>query len=451
MIQSLPRGIQIKSLMPLVYSGLRPVIEESAWQETFDRLKAQFQDQQPQVDLDLWSLSESQNQVQVSGPVQYGQSDCMLEIQFVNDQLLSFSFYGPATAESTAGQIKFDPLINQTAKTFWANLLKADASAAHAMLDKSFQEQFSLDQLKEQLAAPESKNPAVKGLSVKFVRLSTQTNRPIPLMATVFLQAEFADGSRQPVACEVAWPRNNETAIYDFTNEVEVDFPVSKIPVAGLETDGAELAAAAFRMHDASKLIQLISPDRRKDVDQAALTAYLKQLELAAGSLKSPSALARTVEFHQGTERYRCNFVLLGEMQQNFPIEVWFDQGHIQRFAISHPKLAQFTEQLKDTANIESRLSQFVKNWMSSDNRPIFVTASLQSAEGLDALKNLREQFQQECQDYQSHSISNPQPVEGSNFLEYEVTLKGMRASKQAKILMDIGAFGGLVSTVTFQ
>lgn len=457
-VQDLLEGIGASNKADQVVASLpaelAPKCDKGQLQAMFNRLTAQFKDQKPDIDFDLWTVTQHEKNVSASGPFKFGDKDCYAEFQFVGDaKLIGFSFYGPSLAESTMTMFQFPGSIAETGKRFWTALLSEQAEAAHAMLDKDFQSQFSLEDLKKQLAEPEAKPSKFKSVSVDWVRMSNQIARPAELMATVFLTAEFEDGQITQVACDIALPeKEGEAIVYDFTNEFEIDFSVASIPTVGSDRDAAALVIEAFQSDSSEKLLSMINPGRREAIDQASLTAYLKNLREIMGKITGPTSIARIVDYQTGGKRYRCNFNLQCESGESLPVEVWIYQGYLERFVVSHSRINDFVNLLTDKKGIHARVDSFVQAWCRdvSETR-LFMVSSLNTERTMTTLNSMKEQLETAIGKLEKLEIVDEKAGEQPGELEFLVTLKGDRGEKKAKVLVDVGAFGGLVSAVSIQ
>jgi hypothetical protein len=454
LLEQFGKPLKVDHLLGILHPDLQPISDKQAIQALLNRLSVQFKDQPPTIDFDLWTVTSFQDFVQASGSLQYAEKDCYIELHFAGDnRLLGFSFYGPALAESTMGLFNFPGSISDTAKQFWTHLLREDADSAHALLDKDFQAQFPLEEMKKQLAEPEIRPSKLKDVKVDSVRLSSQVSRPEALMTTAYLTAQFEDGDVLHVACDVGLPKNSDQAmIYDFTNEFETDFPVTSIPLADVTADGADLAIAAFRAQDPQKLLELIEPSRKQVIDQATLQAYFENFSTLAGELGAPISAARTVVYQLNGKRYRCNLFFKSAGNVELPIEVWFNRGYLERFVISHPKINDFTELVKDKTGIKRRVESFAESWFRdvNESRP-FMVSGLQTEGTMGALNAMKNEFEQKNGKLTKVIIGQSTAGDGAGEIEFNVTLKGENGSREARVLVDIGAFGGLVSAVTFK
>lgn len=434
---------------------LAAIADKAELEKLLGRLGAQFGKQPVSIDFDLWHVSQFQDRTQASGELKIGDKDCFAEFQFMGgDRLVGFSFYGPSVAESTMSLFSFPPAVSEKAQAFWSHLLKEEADAAHGMLDKDFQSQFSLEDLKKQLAEPELRPSKFKEVTVDSVRMSNQVARPADLMATVYLTATFEDGQASQVACDLGLPHAEDSSlnVFDFTNEFEIDFPVTQIPPVVDANDAGAQVVSAFLAEDSTKLLGLIDPSRQEIVDKVSLAAYFKNLRSIVGNSAEPTSIARTVDYQVGSKRYRCNFELRCEGGDSLPVEAWFYQGHLERFVVSHPKINDFVNQMEDKTAVRSRVQKFVTGWFGEMSEArTFMVSSIQTPAALSALMSLKEQFEGENGKLEKHEITEENEGEQLGELEFVVTLQGERGSKNARILVDLGAFGGLVSAVTFQ
>lgn len=454
LLQGIGSTIKADQVVASLPAELASICDMKQLQAMLDRLGAQFKDQKPEIDFDLWTVTQYEKNVSASGPFKFGDKDCYAEFQFVDDsKLIGFSFYGPSLAESTMTMFRFPESIAETGKRFWTALLSEQAEAAHAMLDKDFQSQFSLEDLKKQLAEPEAKPSKFKSVVVDWVRMSNQIARPVELLATVFLTAEFEDGEVTQVACDIAMPEKDAQAIvYDFTNEFEIDFSVASIPTVGSNRDAAVMVIEAFQSDNSEKLLSLINPGRREAIDQASLTAYLKNLREITGKFTGPTSIARIVDYQDSGKRYRCNFNLQCQSGEALPVEVWIYQGYLERFVVSHSRINDFVNLLTDKKGVHARVESFVQAWCNDVNetRP-FMVSSLYTERSLTTLKSMKEQLEILIGKLEKVEIVDEKAGEQPGELEFLVTLKGDRGEKKAKILVDVGAFGGLVSAVSIQ
>ncbi|MFO0941722.1 MAG: hypothetical protein U0930_13280 [Pirellulales bacterium] len=461
-VQSVLEGFGKPELNAQVMAAYPPelaaIADKASLEKLLGRLGAQYGNQGVAIDFDLWQVSQFEDRAQASGELKIGEKDCFAEFQFMNgDRLVGFSVYGPSLAESTMGMFNFPQTLTEKAQTFWSHLLKEEAEAAHGMLDKDFQSQFSLEDLKKQLSEPELRPSKFKEVTVDSIRMSSQVARPADLMVTAYLTAQFEDGQISQVACDIGLPHAEDPSldVYDFTNEFEVDFPVVQIPPVVGEKDGKDAgsqAIDAFLAEDSGKLLSLIDPARRENVDKVSLVAYFKNLRTILGKSAEPKSVARTVDYQVGSKRYRCNFELQCENGDALPIEAWFHRGYLERFVVSHPKINDFVNQMEDKSAVRVRVLKFVEGWFGDMNeaRTVMVS-SIQSTAALSALKSLKEQFEAEHGKLQKQEIIEENAGEQLGELEFLVTLQGERGSKNTKVLVDLGAFGGLVSAVTFQ
>jgi hypothetical protein len=454
LLDELNKNLKAAHIAGILHPELKAIFDSEAAQQALDRLNAQMKGQPMIVDFDLWTVTQGQDLIQAAGTLKYGEKDCYAEVQFTGEKsLLGFSFYGPAVAESTMGMFKFPPTIGETAKQFWTHLLNSNADAAHGMLHKDFQAQFSIEELKQQLAEPEARPAKLKSVSVDSVRLASQPIRPLPLMATVYLTAEFQDGDTQYVACDIELPQGDaQPTIHDFTNEFETDFPIVSIPVANSKSDGAELALQAFQSKDAQKLLELIEPSRREVIDQATLKAYFENFRKIAGDLSAPLSTARTVEYARTGKRYRCNLFFKSASGEELPIEAWFNNGYLERFIVSHPKVNDFVLTLSDKSGVKRRVEAFVESWFRdvAESRPYMISA-LHSAGTTGALNAMKTDFERKHGKLKKISVGQDSPGEGAGEVEFIVALEGESGSQNARVLVDIGAFGGLVSAVSIE
>ncbi|MBX3420807.1 MAG: hypothetical protein KF752_04540 [Pirellulaceae bacterium] len=455
LLQDLGRGMESQALVNNYPERLQAMVNQPQTQALLDRLSKRLGDSQPEIDFDLWSVNGFQDWLQASGPVRWNHEDYYAEIQFVgDDRWLGMSIYGPAVAESTLDLFDFAPQIPEAARMFWQQLLGNQVQAAHGMLDQEFQQQLPLADLQKQLDEDQRLGSPVKSVVVDRVRLSNNVFRPQAVVASVFLTAVFDSGNSLPLTCDLSWPTDTaETAtllVTDFSSEFANDFPVSSIPLAEGEREGAQAAIDAFMQTSVEPLLALVDPQQRQHVDRAALTAYLQQLKLEAGNMQSPVSIARTVEYEPGSQRYRCNAILVGE-KNLLPIEVWFHAGYLERFTIAHPPMDQFPMHLTDTSEIERRIETFIKHWFDDLNsaRQLMVP-SLYSEAFAQALLDFRQQFVSQCGALEDFDINKIGPVGGGGGLEYEVTLKGANNHKVVDLIVEVGAFGGLVSSVSF-
>ncbi len=455
LLESLGTPDLLQQVIAAYPTDLAAIADKTELEKLLGRLGTQFGQQKVTIDFDLWQVSQFQDRTQASGELKIGEKDCFAEFQFIGgDRLIGFSVYGPSVAESTMSLFNFPVAVTDKAQAFWTHLLSEEAEAAHGMLDKDFQSQFSLEDLKKQLAEPELRPSKLKQVTVDSIRMSNQVARPADLMATAYLTAMFEDGQISQVACDLGLPRAEDPSldVYDFTNEFEIDFPVTQIPPVESDKDAGTQVIDAFLADDSGKLLALIDPARQEIVDKGSLTAYFKNLRSILGKSAQPTSVARTVEYQIGSKRYRCNFDLRCENGDTLPIEAWFFRGHLERFVVSHPNINDFVNQLDDKSAIRARVQKFVEGWFGEMNDARrFMVSSIQTPPALNALKSLKEQFEAEHGKLTKQEITEENQGEQLGELEFLVTLQGERGSKTAKILVDLGAFGGLVSAVTFQ
>jgi hypothetical protein len=170
------------------------------------------------------------------------------------------------------------------------------------------------------------------------------------------------------------------------------------------------------------------------------------------GKLGAPISSARTVEYQLNGKRYRCNLFFKNAGNDELPIEVWFNRGYLERFVISHPKINDFSEFLKDKTGIKRRVESFAESWFRdvNESRP-FMVSGLQTEGTLGALNAMKNEFEQKNGKLTKVTIGQETVGEGSGEIEFIVTLQGENGSREARVLVDIGAFGGLVSAVTFR
>jgi hypothetical protein len=456
LIVGLPQTMQAQELRQKLPQLLQPATNQGELQAVIQRVQAYLGGREPQVDFDLWNVLEVEDWLLASGPASIGNETGLIEVHFLKDGgLLGFSIYGPAFAESTLGCFNFDPIIEKTAQRFWGYLLREDARAAHGMLAPEFREQFPLADLKSQLEAGSDQNPSVKGLKVDAVRLTEHVDRPRPIMATVFLTATLEDDSTQSMACELAWPLADEPTgtklVYDFSNDFEFDFPVSLVPVAGTNEDGARLALSAFYTPDPRAVVELVQPSKRGGIDMAALTAYLKHFQEIAGEWQDPTSTSRVAEYSAGIRRIRCNSLINGQDGQPFSIEIWFRDGYLERFNVAHPGMLEFVERVSDTAESERRIRGFIQSWFTKlPQAQIYLASSVRNETMLKTLESVRNEFVQEHGKLSSVSVSKTSTNKGVGTQDFSVTLKGVRSPKTMRFSLEFGAFGGLISGIDF-
>ena len=107
---------------------------------------------------------------------------------------------------------------------------------------------------------------------------------------------------------------------------------------------------------------------------------------------------------------------------------------------------------MEDKSEVRVRVNKFVLGWFGEMNEArSYMVSSIQNAASFGALKALKDEFEVENGKLTMQEIAAENQGEQPGELEFLVTLKGERGSKTAKILVDLGAFGGLISAVTFQ
>ena len=347
------------------------------------------------------------------------------------------------------------------------------------MLDAEFKEQFPIEELKEQLSAPELLPSKLKAVTLDSLRLSQDVVRPVEVMVTVLMTAKFEDGQESQVSCDMPLLAEGQPAVYDFSNEISLDFPVAMIPLAepsiadhpeesdqnsatksassslGGSTgsvDAADALVAAFNSADIELFLRLVDGDQRQAIDREALAAYLSNLRGLLLEQVTPPSIARTVEYQGTVKRYRCNMSLPCKDQQKLPLEAWFYRGQLERFTVSHPKVNDFVEQIKDRSGIHQRVEAFVTTWLSDPSRSsMFLVSSLQNDATLQKLNRLQQQFQADFGKVSSVKIAQESVGQEVGELEFVVTVTAEKGSKEAKILVDVGAFGGLIAGVALQ
>jgi hypothetical protein len=456
LIDQIALGISAEDLIKRLHPILRQAAKKSEIDSTVKRIGQYLTHKSPEIDFDLWTVLSTDGWLQASGPVNLGSEKGFMEFHFLADgQLLGFSAFGPALAESTLGSIQFDPIIPKTAQQFWGYLLREDARAAHKMLAPEFQEQFPLSDLQAQLEAVNESPTPVKQINVDTVRLTTHVDRVRAIMATVFLTVHYDDDSTQSLACELAWPMPSDPIgtklVYDFSNDFDFDFPVSTVPIAGNLDDGAAVFIQALLNEDSQAILELVDPSKRAGVDLPALNAYLKQFKNIAGQAADPISLSRVAEYVAGNKQIRCNGIFINEASDAIPLEIWFRYGYLERFSISHPSMLEFVTSIDDTKESERRIRGFIKYWFTDLPRSqLYLTSSLRTEVMMKTLEQARSEFVSEHGRLSSLSLAPKRPSGGSGSLEFEVTLQGARSEKNIKLNMDFGAFGGLISGIEF-
>ncbi len=455
LLTEIGRGLDAKTLIAALPLELQTIVNESKLQATLQRLALPLKDEVPQIDFDLWAMENHEERVQATGPLKYGSIDYLAEAHFQGkESLTGFSLYGPSVAESTLGCFDFDPRYAELAQRFWTHLLREEAENAHALLASEFKEQLTLEDLKAQLESPKDSQSPLKSIALDEVRLASNVFRPVPVMATVFLTATFEDDGQLSLACDVGKAAGEDAekpVVFDFSSDFELHYPVEKIPVAGSNDDGADAAIQALRDADIESLSNLIAPKHRRGIDRATLAAYLKQLQEIGSQLDAPTSIARTAEYQSGSKRYRCNSTLTNNDGVSIPVEVWFHQGFLERFALSEPRMNDFVRLVDDMSGIQSRIKSFISSWFGDLERvKEFQLSSTAPDAQMESLKSMRELFEKEHGKLTDATVNATRPYGGSGSLEFEVTLKGESKEKNVVVRVEVGAFGGLISGVNF-
>lgn len=455
LLLQLSQGMQASALVQLYPQELRQLANVDETQALLNRIDRFLSGNKPAIDFDTWTATGSQELTIATGPVVFGSLDCFVEIQFNSQsQVLGFSFYGPALSESTLGLFDFDQRLQQASEKFWELLLRDNAESAYSMLHPEFQSQFSLEELKAQLELPQGEEASLKSLTTDFIRLSVNPFRASPNIVAVFLTANFEQGMQLPLTCELPLKIPEEDlsgAIYDFSNEFEMDFPVSEIPIEGSPKDGLKGLAQALVDQDRSALLALIAPPSRSGVDRSALDAYMKKLKEIGGEMSISESSSRTVEFSPGQKWFRCNAILLSQNAESLPIEGWFRNGYLERFSVSDSRLIDFVSLLDNTGEIERRILEFSSIWLKGEEAySTYLLPSMDSEAMRSTLATLREAFTTNHGEIKSVQIASKLPYKGGSSLLFEVTLTGVQSTKTVTVSVEVGAFGGLISGVTF-
>lgn len=455
LLTGLSQKMQVDDLLSQYPEELRTLANSEEIQGTLSRIGDFLNGAAPEIDFDLWNVAGTDELVVASGPVKFASNDCFAELQFNGkNQILGFSFYGPALSESTLGSFDFDVKVKQAAELYWSKLLQEEADTAYAMLHPDFQKQFSLDDLKAQLESPQNENSPLKGVVTDHLRLSSSPYRATPFLVSVLLTASFEQGMPLSLTCELPMSMPDDSTqgfIYDFSNDFEMDFPVSAIPTETNEKEGMQAIVGAFMNYSIPDLMALIAPASQSAIDQEALEAYMEKLTAIGGRLTTPKTVSRTVEYMSGLKRFRGNATLETENGEPLPIECWFLNGFLERFSITDSRLIDFVALLEETAEVERRVERFTTSWMNEkEDVNEYILPSVRSDAMTQTLTALRQNFVAEHGELVSVKVLEKQPYQGGGTLQFAVALTGVTGTKSVTISVEVGAFGGFISGVTF-
>ena len=140
------------------------------------------------------------------------------------------------------------------------------------------------------------------------------------------------------------------------------------------------------------------------------------------------------------------------DRNRSLPVEVWIFRGYLERFVVSHSRINDFVNLLSDRKGIHARVDSFVQAWCRDvkETQP-FMVSSLHTERTMTALNSMKEQLDAAIGKLEKLEIVEEKAGEQPGELEFLVTLRGERGEKKAKVLVDVGAFGGLVSAVSIQ
>ena len=144
------------------------------------------------------------------------------------------------------------------------------------------------------------------------------------------------------------------------------------------------------------------------------MSAYLRHLQHLAGQWTHPTWIARTVEYEEGEQRFRCNAILTSDAGERFPLEVWFHRGYLERFTIAHPEMHRFTRWLEDTSELERRLRAFINSWFEDlEGIDPQLAHSVDRPAMRQHLQHAREEFLSEHGELQEVEVRKGIPLRG--------------------------------------